>query len=216
MWKCGESVKTRSKYHHGDLREVLLELAVEHIAAVGVERLSIRELARRAGVSATAPFRHFPDKLTLLGALAIEGFTELANRMQIPAQRKQDREAQFVQLGITYVEFAEDYPVHYQLMFGAVLGDFSKFPELQQAASNAYSMLDKLLTAIKAEEKLHVDVNLLGGLVWSTVHGIASLKLNVFPAEQSLDAPPRQAVKALTQDLHGPLQMLYRGILAAK
>ena len=93
---------------------------------------------------------------------------------------------------------------------------FSKFPELQQAASNAYSMLDKLLTAIKAEEKLHVDVNLLGGLVWSTVHGIASLKLNVFPAEQSLDAPPRQAVKALTQDLHGPLQMLYRGILAAK
>lgn len=209
-------MKTRSKYHHGDLREVLLELAVEHIAAVGVERLSIRELARRAGVSATAPFRHFPDKLTLLGALAIEGFTELANRMQIPAQRKQDREAQFVQLGITYVEFAEDYPVHYQLMFGAVLGDFSKFPELQQAASNAYSMLDKLLTAIKAEEKLHVDVNLLGGLVWSTVHGIASLKLNVFPAEQSLDAPPRQAVKALTQDLHGPLQMLYRGILAAK
>lgn len=209
-------MKTRSKYHHGDLREVLLELAVEHIAAVGVERLSIRELARRAGVSATAPFRHFPDKLTLLGALAIEGFSELANRMQIPAQRKQDREAQFVQLGITYVEFAEDYPVHYQLMFGAVLGDFSKFPELQQAASNAYSMLDKLLTAIKAEEKLHVDVNLLGGLVWSTVHGIASLKLNVFPAEQSLDAPPRQAVKALTQDLHGPLQMLYRGILAAK
>ena len=209
-------MKTRSKYHHGDLREVLLELAVEHIAAVGVERLSIRELARRAGVSATAPFRHFPDKLTLLGALAIEGFSELANRMQIPAQRKQDREAQFVQLGITYVEFAEDYPVHYQLMFGAVLGDFSKFPELQQAASNAYSMLDKLLTAIKAEEKLRVDVNLLGGLVWSTVHGIASLKLNVFPAEQSLDAPPRQAVKALTQDLHGPLQMLYRGILAAK
>ena len=84
-------MKTRSKYHHGDLREVLLELAVEHIAAVGVERLSIRELARRAGVSATAPFRHFPDKLTLLGALALEGFTELANRMQIPAQRKQDR-----------------------------------------------------------------------------------------------------------------------------
>ena len=209
-------MKTRSKYHHGDLREELLELAVEHIAAVGVERLSIRELARRAGVSATAPFRHFPDKLTLLGALAIEGFSELANRMQIPAQKKQDREAQFVQLGITYVEFAEDYPVHYQLMFGAVLGDFSKFPELQQAASNAYSMLDKLLTAIKAEEKLHVDVNLLGGLVWSTVHGIASLKLNVFPAEQNLDAPPRQAVKALTQDLHGPLQMLYRGILAAK
>ena len=208
-------MKTRSKYHHGDLREVLLGLAVQHIAAVGIEKLSIRELARQAGVSATAPFRHFPDKLTLLGALAIEGFTELANRMQSPAQRKQDREAQFVQLGSTYVQFAEDYPVHYQLMFGAVLGDFSKFPELQQAASNAYSMLDKLLTAIKVEEKLTVEVSLLGGLVWSTVHGMASLKLNVSPAEQSVDAPPRQAVKALTQDLHGPLQMLYRGILAA-
>lgn len=208
-------MKTRSKYHHGDLREVLLGLAVQHIAAVGIEKLSIRELARQAGVSATAPFRHFPDKLTLLGALAIEGFTELANRMQSPAQSKQDREAQFVQLGSTYVQFAEDYPVHYQLMFGAVLGDFSKLPELQQAASNAYSMLDKLLTAIKAEEKLHVEVSLLGGLVWSTVHGMASLKLNVSPAEQSVDAPPRQAVKALTQDLHGPLQMLYRGILAA-
>ena len=209
-------MKTRSKYHHGELRKVLLALAVQQIAAVGIEKLSIRELARQARVSATAPFRHFPDKLTLLAALAIDGFTELAHRMQSPAQTKQDWETQFVQLGSTYVQFAEDYPVHYQLMFGAVLGDFSKFPELQQAASNAYSMLDKLLTAIKAEEKLSVDVNLLGGLVWSTVHGMASLKLNVSPAEQSVDAPPRQAVKALTQDLHGPLQMLYRGILAAK
>jgi hypothetical protein len=100
-------------------------------------------------------------------------------------------------------------------MFGAVLGDFSKFPELQQAASNAYSMLDKLLAAIKAEERLRAEVSVLGGLVWSTVHGMASLKLNVPPAEQSVDAAPRQAVKALTQDLHGPLQMLYRGILAS-
>ncbi|NCF44045.1 MAG: TetR family transcriptional regulator [Proteobacteria bacterium] len=208
-------MKTRSKYHHGELREVLLALAVQQVAAVGAEKLSMRELARQAGVSATAPFRHFPDKLTLLAALAIDGFTELAQRMQNPAQTKQGWEAQFVQLGSTYVQFAEDYPVHYQLMFGAVLGDFSKFPQLQEAASSAYSMLDKLLAAIKAEERLRTEVSVLGGLVWSTVHGMASLKLNVPPAKQSVDAAPRQAVKALTQDLHAPLRMLYRGILAS-
>ena len=207
-------MKTRSKYHHGELREVLLALAVQQIAAVGIEKLSIRELARQARVSATAPFRHFPDKLTLLAALAIDGFTELAQRMQSPAQTKQDWETQFLQLGSTYVQFAEDYPVHYQLMFGAVLGDFSASRELQEASASAYAVLDATLTEIKSNQQLEHDVAMLGGLVWSTVHGMASLVFNVPMAQlpKGADEAPRQAVKSIHEDMRAALKMVYLGI----
>ena len=70
-------MKSRSKYHHGGLRNALVSLAVTEIARAGVEKLSLRSLARQAGVSPTAPFRHFPDKQSLLASIAIEGFGEL-------------------------------------------------------------------------------------------------------------------------------------------
>ena len=74
-------MKSRSKYHHGGLRRALVSLAVTEIARAGVEKLSLRSLSRQAGVSPTAPFRHFPDKQSLLAGIAIEGFEELARQL---------------------------------------------------------------------------------------------------------------------------------------
>jgi len=208
-------VKTKSNYHHGDLRSVLMALAVEDISASGVETLSLRALARRAGVSATAPFRHFADKQALLAALATQGFEDLAQRMQIGIENESDLARRFVQMGVTYVGFARDFPVHYQLMFGAVLGDFSQSQDLQRAADNAYRQLDQLLCQLVQEKNLSHDVKTLGGTVWSTVHGMASLLLNVPVAEQAMDSQPRQAVAMLSQDVEASLLILLRGITAS-
>ena len=207
-------MKSRSKYHHGELRSALVSLAVKEIARAGVEKLSLRSLARQAGVSPTAPFRHFPDKQTLLAGIAIEGFEELARRLTETSESNAGIEERFIELGATYVGFAQDFPVHYQLMFGAVLGDFSASKELQEASAASYAVLDATLTEIKSNQQLDHDVATLGGLVWSTVHGMASLVFNVPTARmpKAADAAPRQAVKSIHEDMRAALKMVYRGI----
>jgi AcrR family transcriptional regulator len=213
---CGDFVKKKSNYHHGELRELLMSLAVQDIAAGGVEKLSIRALARRAGVSPTAPFRHFRDKQALLASLAIEGFRELARRIETQVTRQQSLKERFIHLGEAYVGFATDFPVHYQLMFGAVLGDFQKTQELQQASSFAYSKLDDLLLQIVAAEGLDFDVKSLGALVWSTVHGMASLLLNIPSREPGTEEGPREAVAKLSEQVPELLSVLYEGVKAPK
>ena len=207
-------MKSRSKYHHGELRSALVSLAVKEIARAGVEKLSLRSLARQAGVSPTAPFRHFPDKQTLLAGIAIEGFEELARRLTETSESNAGIEERFIELGATYVGFAQDFPVHYQLMFGAVLGDFSASKELQEASAASYAVLDATLTEIKNNQQLDHDVATLGGLVWSTVHGMASLVFNVPTARmpKAADAAPRRAVKSIHEDMRAALKMVYRGI----
>jgi AcrR family transcriptional regulator len=165
-------------------------------------------------VSPTAPFRHFPDKQTLLAGIAIEGFEELARRLTETSESNAGIEDRFIELGATYVGFAQDFPVHYQLMFGAVLGDFSASKELQEASAASYAVLDATLTEIKNNQQLDHDVATLGGLVWSTVHGMASLVFNVPTARmpKAADAAPRQAVKSIHEDMRAALKMVYRGI----
>lgn len=135
--------------------------------------------------------------------------------MQIGIENESDLARRFVQMGVTYVGFARDFPVHYQLMFGAVLGDFSQSQDLQRAADDAYRQLDQLLCQLVQEKNLSHDVKTLGGTVWSTVHGMASLLLNVPAAELALDSEPRQAVAMLSQDVEASLLILLRGITAS-
>lgn len=207
-------MKSKSKYHHGDLRATLLQLAEAQIALAGVEKLSLRALARQAGVSATAPFRHFSDKQALLGALAIDGFNELAQSINEESKASTSLEMRFVGIGVSYIAFAQNFPVHYQLMFGSVLGDFAQQPELQEAAARTYGILDELLMDMRRQEDLAMPIEALGGLVWSTVHGMASLLINIPPANAQTDVAPRQAVRTLAEDPRGPLKALYRGIVA--
>ena len=99
-------------------------------------------------------------------------------------------------------------------MFGSVLGDFAQQPELQEAAARTYGILDELLMDMRRQEDLAMPIEALGGLVWSTVHGMASLLINIPPANAQTDVAPRQAVRTLAEDPRGPLKALYRGIVA--
>lgn len=161
-------------YHHGDLRKTLLEACCKHIECQGTEGLSLRALAREAGVSATAPYRHFDNRQALLAALASEGFRELAGRIEgVPAA--DPIEALFYG-GLAYVRYAEANPVKYHLMFGDVIGDFSDHAELLEAACDCYARLEAILEAGLASGSLRCDsLPELGGTVWALLHGLSGL-----------------------------------------
>src|SRR5918998_1032836 len=95
-------------YHHGQLRQVILAAAVDALAESGPARLSLRELARRAGVSHAAPAHHFGDKAGLLTAVAAEGYTLLAEALTAAQQLAGD----FLDVGVAYVRFAVEHRAH--------------------------------------------------------------------------------------------------------
>jgi AcrR family transcriptional regulator len=208
---------SKGNYHHGDLRELLMGLALARIAIDGTEKFSLRALAREANVSATAPFRHFSNKHALFAALATEGFQQLGERVSAVAQSSESVDQRLLAAAMTYIEFAQDNPVAYQLMFGAILGDFSEFEGLGAAESGAYEVLDKLLVEVVEAKQLQFDELVLGGLIWSAIHGIASLRLNVAQQDASKKTPlelrPSQAIFAMTEDLEANLKIMIDGLL---
>lgn len=102
------------RYHHGDLRRAVIDAAVEVIATDGTVAISLRALARRAGVSHAAPAHHFKDKAGLLTAIAIEGYEILAGSMR---EALNITPMPLPELGARYVEFATEYPAHFEVMY---------------------------------------------------------------------------------------------------
>jgi hypothetical protein len=100
-------------------------------------------------------------------------------------------------------------------MFGAVLEDFSTFKALQEAAASSYAVLDATLAEMKHSQELDHDVATLGGLVWSTVHGMASLVINVPTAivPSGADDALRQAVKSIHENMRVSLKMVDQGVM---
>ena len=183
-------------YHHGGLRETLLDAAVRHIEAEGTEGLSLRALAREAGVSATAPYRHFDSRQTLLAALATQGFVELGERMESdPARLSAEPAIVFFESGMAYVDYARHNSVKYHLMFGDTIGDFAGHAELAAAAEASYAQLETMLQAgIDTGVLLQIPVRDLGGVVWSMVHGLAGL---VIAGERKRAGAPLAALRTM-------------------
>ena len=216
-------INPKSTYHHGKLPERLMELAVASIAASGTEALSLRALAREAGVSATAPYRHFPSKRCLLAGIATRGFNELSETIAQQLATRDNIEDRFIAMGQGYIDFAVRNPVPYQLMFGSVLADFSDYAMLQNAAEDSYAqLLDELSKLIKAR-KLSLTTVELGGVVWSGVHGMASLMINhnnkARPETHSRPGPPTnnlptQSIANLHQNTEKALRTLFGHFIA--
>ncbi len=154
-------------YHHGDLRRALLDAAVARMADGGVAALSLRELARDVGVSHAAPTHHFGDKTGLLAALASEGFDLLAERLAATWQRTHD----FREVGVAYVLFALDHPVHFSVMFDPESQRVHS-KELSTARDKAYTMLAGPLRSLDATADRDIAT-----AAWSIAHGLASLLL---------------------------------------
>src|SRR5215204_3484793 len=136
MSRAPPASKDARPYHHGDLPRVLLEAAVQAIAEVGPAAVSLRELARRTGVSHAAPAHHFGDKAGLLTAVATDGFERLAATLRETYQET----GSFLEVGVAYVRFAVTHRAHFEVMFRPELYRPDD-PELIQARDAARALL---------------------------------------------------------------------------
>jgi AcrR family transcriptional regulator len=163
--------RTGDGYHHGDLRAACLEAAMSLLEEGTETALSLRAVARRAGVSPNAPYRHYRDKDALLAALATQGFQNLRHLMA-DADASAPAGEEFVALGQAYVRFALEHPGLFRLMFGHPCGRSD--PETTAAAAEVTAVLNARVARLvpKAQERAFA----IGS--WSLVHGLASLMLD--------------------------------------
>ena len=153
-------------YHHGDLRNGLLDAARAILEERSLNALTLRAVARRAGVSHAAPYRHFPNHESLLVELGIEGFQELRRYIAEAAKLAGSESDRIANIGAAYMRFVAKRPAVARLMFGSQLSNREKFPALGQAAD-----------AIGNEIGAALHDSGLGLSVWSAVHGLAMLVL---------------------------------------
>jgi len=153
-------------YHHGDLRNALLDAARAILEEESLAALSLRAVARKAGVSHAAPYRHFPNHEALLVELATEGFTELRSEIVKAAAAPGAESDRITKIGASYMRFVARRPALTRLMFGPQLPNRDAFPALGEAAD-----------AIGAEIGHALQDPALGLAVWASVHGLAMLIL---------------------------------------
>ena len=177
-------------YHHGHLKEELLNAAIALISQVGPQGFTLREVARRAGVSHNAPYRHFRDKDELLAVVAVQGFERLNSAMKRSAARGTTPLERFRLCGRGYISFALRWPQHFLVMFDLPSGR-DKYPEYAGAGEEAFATLLKFVVECQRAEVLPGgEPERLAFMAWSMVHGIAKLASSShlpFPKSSVLD-----------------------------
>ncbi|SRX93495.1 regulatory protein TetR [Nocardia brasiliensis ATCC] [Mycobacterium shimoidei] len=179
---------TRSSYHHGDLRAVILAEAARLVAERGADRISLRELAREAGVSHAAPAHHFTDRRGLFTALATQGFELLAAALVEARPR-------FLDAALAYVRFAIEHPGHYAVMFDRSLVDASD-SELAAAQAAAAAELSRGIASLR-DPRAKADPDGAELAAWSLVHGFSMLWLNDAVDERVKGADPMRTVERI-------------------
>ncbi|GAB4232103.1 MAG: TetR/AcrR family transcriptional regulator [Methyloligellaceae bacterium] len=190
--------RRRRGYHHGNLREVLIEAARQLIEQRGPEGFSLTEAARLAGVSPAAPYRHFKDREALLSEVARSGFERLAARLDAAWDDGRPTPiAAFEALGRAYLAFAREEPASYAAMFEAGLS-LDEAPELRSAADRAFAVLrvacGHLLEGAPAASRPPGD--LMSMHVWALAHGIATLLSSGRPGRGKVHMSPDEVLEA--------------------
>ncbi len=172
--------KSREKraYHHGNLRRALLDAALAMVEKEGPRGVSLRAVARFAGVSPAAPYRHFAGKEGLLAAVAEEGFRALESKMQAARDETDGLAlAEFRAIGYAYVRFAASNPSHFRVMFGPEISDKSEHPSLREAADKASQIIADAIAKCQRPglEGGDTDPHRLFISAWATFQGLATL-----------------------------------------
>ncbi|WP_068027191.1 TetR/AcrR family transcriptional regulator [Nocardia mexicana] len=190
-------------YHHGGLRDQLLERAEQALREHGAEQLSLRRLAREVGVTHNAPSRHFPDKQALLDALALRGFQRIgeANRGAAAAAEGQSFERQFRVLARAYVDFALDNPALLTLMFARKHSPAAG-TEVAAAVEDAFAVPVALTAAAQARgEIVEGDPMRIGWTVAVALQGLVSFVTSGLVAPEGIDDLLDETVTRLTRGL---------------
>jgi AcrR family transcriptional regulator len=168
---------TPRPYHHGDLWQALVQAGLAILHEDGMHALTLREVARRAGVSHTAPYRHFADKEALLAAIAEDGFLRISNGLRAAVAEYDGDPIGLFRLAVRlYVHFVLENPDHVRVMFSGLVKDYERYPDLCRIADQSFDDLVALTLLLQRDGLLAEDDPFLQGFAaWSMVHGLAML-----------------------------------------
>jgi len=194
--------RSRRRYHHGDLTNALVAATIDLIEERGVEHVSVREAAKRAGVSPAAPFRHFATKTALMTAVAEEAMDRLkgtvSNALQVAAE--QSPLMRFEAIGQAYLQWAIDNPTHFQIISSRSLIAFDSSERLTRSNAEIRTVMIELLSEAKADGSLPagLDLDYLILSARALVYGLARMAIDGHLPEWHASEPPAQAMsKAL-------------------
>ena len=163
----------------GDLRERVLAASIQLIEAEGLSALSMREVARRAGVSHQAPYNHFADRETILGAIAEQGFVMLGDRMARARDAGGAPHDVIAAIGRAYVEFAVAHPAHFRVMFRPELVDIENCPGAKEEGDRTFGVVTEVVhQAVLAGLPPFPSEEAIVTMCWSLGHGLACLILD--------------------------------------
>ncbi len=202
-------ISAKPAYHHGDLRQCLMDATIALMGEVGISDVSLRQVAKRLGVSHNAPYRHFADKDSLLAAIATQGFQFLKAAMETAQQDVPlDSAQRLTAIGMAYVHFALAHPYHYRLMFGDYRCNLSQDSTLADAAQQSFMVLVHTIRDGQMAGIFRVaDPIDLARVAWSLVHGQSMLAL-----DNKLQV---QSPEEFEQFLHFSSHMLLQGFVAS-
>ncbi|MCK6576731.1 MAG: TetR/AcrR family transcriptional regulator [Anaerolineae bacterium] len=166
------------QYHHGDLKNALIQAGIEILSKEGVQALSLRSVARRAGVSHAAPYAHFADKEALIAAIAAEGYRKLYAKLTAAQQASGDPLVRLHQTAFAYLQFALDEPDHFRITFAGVVEAERDYPEYVEQSQRCYALVVELVKACQARGLFtDEDTQLFAVSIWSSIHGFAQLAI---------------------------------------
>lgn len=170
----------KTPYHHGDLKNALIEAGIEILSKEGVSSLSLRKVARRAGVSHAAPYAHFADKQALVAAISTAGYRELYQKVYDAAQNHQgDPLRQLVEGAWAYVEFALNESDHFRITLSGAVERERDHPAYVEISQKGFRLVVELVQACQKAGILDEGPSdLMAISVWGSVHGFVSLALD--------------------------------------
>jgi len=170
---------SRKKYHHGDLKNALIKAGVELLAKDGIEGLSLRKVAQRAGVSHNAPYSHFPDKQSLIAAISTEGFKQLYDELDAEILSHPDDPRRQLQEGAwAYVRFAMDNTDTFKIMFSGALEKEKEYPAFVEISHRTFERVVDVVRACQDAGILNpTPPEIMAVSVWGQIHGMISLML---------------------------------------
>lgn len=172
-------IHASKKYHHGDLKNALIEAGIKILAKEGVGGLSLRKVAKKAGVSHSAPYAHFADKQSLIAAISTEGFKQLYAELDAAvSQYASDPKRQLMEGAWAYVQFAMNNTDTFHIMFSGVLEKEKDYPAFVEISRRNFERVVDVIRACQDAGVLRpAPQEIMALSVWGQLHGIISLVL---------------------------------------